>query len=123
MTKVLCVDDNPLHLCLVTALCETEGYSVICADDPRKAIDLARKSSFDLAILDYELPHMNGTALARKLKRIRPRVRIVLLSGALAIPSEELKEIDEYIAKGESPCMLLSKMRCLTGPQARAASA
>jgi CheY-like chemotaxis protein len=124
VSTILCVDDNPHDLSLVTALFETQGYFVLSTDDPQEALNWAKGAVFDLAILDYELPSMNGTTLARKLKRISPRIPILLFSGALSIAPEELFAFDEYIAKGESPGMLLFKTRCLLEPaQARAASA
>lgn len=110
---ILCVDDNLCHLSLITALFEMQGYSVLCTDDPQEAIDLVGKVFVDLAVVDYELPHMNGAMLARKLRAISPNILILLCSGCLLIGSEDLNAVDEYIAKGESSGMLLVKTRCL----------
>jgi DNA-binding response OmpR family regulator len=96
-----------------------QGYKVLSTSDPRKALDLANSSFFELAVLDYDLPHIRGTALARELKRIRPHVPILLFSGALSIAAEELTAIDEHIHKGESPGALLLTASCLLKPRAQ----
>lgn len=118
MLTILCVDDDPRDLCLVTALFQMRGYGVLATSDPHQAMDLAKSVLFELAVLDYNLPRMSGTALARELKRIRPNVPIVLFSGALSIAAEELTAIDEHVQKGESPDALLLKTRHLLKPRA-----
>jgi CheY-like chemotaxis protein len=120
MSTILCVDDNPGNLCLVSTLFEMEGYNVLSTSDPRNALDLAKSTFFELAVLDYDLPHINGAELARELKRIQPDVPIILFSGSLSITAEELTVIDEHVCKGETSGTLLLAASCLLKPRTRA---
>ena len=83
------------------------------AGDPLEAIASAEQTTFDLAVLDYELPNMSGISLAKSLRRIKPLVPLVLFSGCLSITDEELSAVDAHVAKGENIDILLAKVRDL----------
>jgi len=108
---IFCVDDNPSVLRLLTALFEADGYQVVTANHPRKALELAERTPFDLAILDYQMTGMNGASLAKEMRRKRPTVPLLLFSGSPALPAEALLEVDDYVTKGEGPELLLQKTR------------
>ena len=116
MLTVLCVDDNPKALRLLASVFQMCGYGVLTSDDPWKALELARRTPFDLVVLDYELPHMSGIALARRMKSLRPGVPLVLYSGSVSVTDEELRIVDAYVAKDETIDVLLHKLRTLLGP-------
>ena len=86
---------------------------------PGKRWNWLGRTSFDLAVLDYELPHMSGIALARRMKSLRPGVPLVLYSGSVSIKDEELGAVDVYVAKGETIDVLLHKLRDLLVPRKR----
>ena len=66
--KVLLVEDSPTQaLCLKTLL-EAEGMTVIVAGDGPEALERAQKQTFDLIVLDIELPTLNGFDTLRRLK-------------------------------------------------------
>jgi DNA-binding response OmpR family regulator len=116
MSTILCVDDDLSTLSLLASLFKMQGFAVLATDDPRKAMDLAKNILFELAVVDYDLPHMSGTTLALELKRISPNLPIVLFSGTLSIAAEELTAVDEHVVKGETPDTLMLKTRFLLKP-------
>ena len=78
---VLCVDDNADGLAVRKALLEAKGYETFTASDGPTGIALAEKHSFDLVVLDYQMPGMNGEEVALALKTRHPHLPIILLSG------------------------------------------
>jgi two-component system, cell cycle response regulator len=59
--KILIVDDQPVNVTVLEALLRGAGYtSVASTDDPRRVRELHRKHSFDLIVLDIEMPEMDG---------------------------------------------------------------
>ncbi len=82
---ILVVDDEPQMVQLVRLILETEGYSVLCAGEGYKALELARghPGAIELLLTDMVMPHMNGRELASRLKAERPAMRILSMSGYL----------------------------------------
>lgn len=81
--KIICVDDEELVLNLVVNKCneleevsEVEGFS-----NPLNAIKYLKSSEADIAILDIDMPEMNGISLAIRLKEINPDISIIFLTG------------------------------------------
>jgi adenylate cyclase len=58
--RVLVVDDNKVNRLLLTRSLELQGHSVASAENGRVALEMLRKESFDLALLDIEMPEMDG---------------------------------------------------------------
>ena len=60
----------------------------------------------DAVLLDYEMPGMNGHEVASEIKRIRPELIIILLSGS-DIPTQALALVDAFVPKLEASRQLL----------------
>lgn len=86
--RILCIDDNVLELTLRGKILELEGYSVTLLSCPLEALrcDL---STFDLAILDFEMPEMNGKELLLRVRTLHARFPILLLSASASSRSHE----------------------------------
>ena len=65
--RVLCVDDNPLTIHLLSLVLQQQWYDVLTSLDPITAITVLKQGAVDLALLDYEMPQMNGGELANLL--------------------------------------------------------
>jgi len=107
------VDDNPKSRRLLASVIKSCGFEVVTAGDPIEASSRIRKISFDLALLDYQMPHLTGAQLAQKIKRTRPDVPVVLISGFSALPPFELVFVDAHIGRGSTLDELLDTMRSL----------
>jgi len=117
-TTVLYVDDNPKSGRLLASVLEGCGFHVIPSNDPIEAIALCKQTSFDLALLDYEMPSMSGAQLAEEIKFRTPDVPVVLISGHASLPATELVFVDAHFGLGTSLDDLLWKMRVLVQPHA-----
>jgi CheY-like chemotaxis protein len=113
--QVLLVDDECQQLELRAFRLGMSGYSVFTATGPLEALSLAGKiADLEIAILDYEMPIMNGCVLAQHLKSKFPNLRTVLYSGAVAIPSHDLEAVDTFISKSDGIPVLLHHLSTLS---------
>lgn len=116
-TTVLYVDDNPKSSRLLASVLEECGFRVIVKNDPVEALALCRRTYFDLALLDYEMPSINGAQLAREIKHMTPDVPVVLISGRTAMSESELEFVDAHFGFGTDLDDLLWTMRILVRPK------
>jgi two-component system, sensor histidine kinase and response regulator len=107
------VDDNPKSRRLLTSVIRSCGFEVISVGDPIEALSRIGRGCFDLILLDYQMPHLTGSQLAQQLKRRKPDVPVVLLSGLAALPPFELIFVDAHVGRGATLDELLDTMRNL----------
>lgn len=70
--KILVVDDDRSHRQLVAGILSTRGYVVEMAADGEIALELVTRAPFDLAVIDYMMPGMNGVETFRAARKICP---------------------------------------------------
>ena len=81
--RVLLVDDHATNLEIVTTLATGWGMQAVAVDDPLRAIAaFGDGSGFDIAVLDFNMPGMDGAELARRLHSLRPGMPLLLLSSS-----------------------------------------
>jgi CheY-like chemotaxis protein len=112
---VLCVDDDADQRMLLRAVLEHFGFHVMAAKSALDALEIAQWLPFDVALLDYELPDMNGAQLAHEIRVVEPNAAIVLLSGYPHLRAGDLIHIDAHIVKGSPISELLDTIHNLTG--------
>jgi DNA-binding NtrC family response regulator len=78
---VLVVDDDPATVRTVGRMLRSLGYRVLEADDPEAAIRKVLETDVDLVLTDVMLPVMSGLALAHTVTALRPRTRLLWMSG------------------------------------------
>jgi len=80
---VLLVEDQDAVRQLASVLLESFGYRVLQASNGPEAIELASQypGAIDLLLTDVVLPFMTGQVLADRLKRTRPEIRVLYVSG------------------------------------------
>jgi len=78
--RIIIVDDHDVVRRGVRQLLETKPYYQVVGEtaDGRSALELARQTRPDIAILDYSIPELNGFDLAHALKREFPRIEILV---------------------------------------------
>jgi two-component system cell cycle sensor histidine kinase/response regulator CckA len=83
---ILLVEDEPDILNLTTMLLERQGYTVLAANTPRKAISLAGEHVGEIHLLmtDVVMPEMNGRDLAKKMLDLYPHLKRLFTSGYTA---------------------------------------
>jgi DNA-binding NtrC family response regulator len=79
--RVLLVDDEEKLLNAIAQRLAVLGFVPHTATNGMKAIDIAMKHPIDLAIVDLQMPDMDGLVTITKLKEIKPNLKTVLLTG------------------------------------------
>jgi len=100
--KILVVDDEARMRKLISDFLKKEGYTVIEAEDGKKALDIFYgEINIDLIILDVMMPLYDGWAVCREIRKTSD-VRIIMLT-ARGEESDELfgfeLGVDEYVKK------------------------
>ena len=87
--SILLVDDD-VDICanLADILIDL-GYRVDAAHDGATALGLIEKNRYDVAVLDYRMPGMNGVMLTREIRRVRPDTVSLLVSAYAGAAGEE----------------------------------
>ncbi len=68
MTRILVVDDDPLASEIVVSVLQSKGLSPDLASDGFAALRMLRETPYDLVLVDYHLPEMDGYALAKLMR-------------------------------------------------------
>jgi CheY-like chemotaxis protein len=103
---ILCIDDDEAILRYEKMLLERSGYAVLSAASPQQGLRLVTMCDCDAVLLDYEMPGMNGQQVAFEIRRIRPELTIILLSGS-DVPTDVLPSFDAFVPKLEASRQLL----------------
>lgn len=103
---ILCLDDEATALQLRCMVLEDAGYRVLSATEVTQAMDLFKNNLVDLVISDHLLHGATGAEVAQEMKRLKPQVPIMLLSG-LPDPPEGAEAVDSFVSKGQNPADLL----------------
>jgi CheY-like chemotaxis protein len=96
------VDDFQPGLELYRAMFEGLGFTVLTAVSGKQAIKIVTENLLDVVVTDYEMPGMNGEALASAIKKIKPRLPVVLFSGSTLVPLSARRVIDAFCDKAGS---------------------
>lgn len=101
--RILLVDDNTTNLRILESLCHGWGIETVCISDPRnfEAL-LADNIHFDLAILDMNMPHLDGIQLAKSIKRHKKYqdLPLIMLSSMADLSHPKDRELfNAYLSK------------------------
>jgi CheY-like chemotaxis protein len=78
---VLFIDDEKMVLEVGSLMLQKLGYNVLAASNEHKAIKILKENEVAFVILDMLIPGMNGYEIYHQLKKIQPKVKILLASG------------------------------------------
>jgi CheY-like chemotaxis protein len=120
---LLWVDDSRTLLSLYKSVFENLGFAVCATESPREALRQASPEktdhAIDVAILDYEMPEMNGGELAQRLRFQHPTLPIILYSSSTYIPTSVHDSVDAVCVKGAPRQELLATIEWLSVNSAR----
>jgi CheY-like chemotaxis protein len=99
--KIMVVDDNSVVRDVVSLMLSLLGHEVSSADSGENGLNIFRANIFDIVLSDYEMPGMDGVALACSVKRSAPRTRVVIMTGAgrETVFSRKSTAVDQVISK------------------------
>lgn len=118
MRKALVVEDDADIVELVSVYLAKDGWEVESVADGKRALEKVRRGSFQLVILDIQLPGLDGLSVCAELRRDRASaaVPVVMLTArgdeADRVVGLELGA-DDYMVKPFSPKELLARVRAL----------
>lgn len=110
MATLLIVDDDSRRLQVLPARLELLGYDVLTASNGVEALEIFRKKSIDLAIVDYYMPGMGGDVVALEMKRTRPDVAVIIFSGTFTMRELVIAFVDAFISTTDGTDMLIRKI-------------
>jgi CheY-like chemotaxis protein len=96
---VFYVDDNAKSQRLLGSLITACGFRVITASSPLEALARCTGLRFDLALLDYRMPFLSGSQLAKEIKSLAPHIPIVLISDYSNLAASELLFVDAHFGR------------------------
>jgi PAS domain S-box-containing protein len=117
--KILVIDDEEMIRNSLHDILRSLGYFPITANGGEEAIDILKKDNiFDLAIVDFVMPKMNGIETVKALKSINPELKIILstgLSDRKKLITDAVK-IDGYLLKPYHISDLAQKLKSILYP-------
>ena len=85
--KLLIVDDEVKFLASIAQRLELKNFEVTTASNGKEAIASAEKGLFDVAIVDFQMPGMDGAQVLKTLKNNHKYLEIIMLTGHATIDS------------------------------------
>lgn len=80
-TRILYVEDEPFLGRIVKESLESRDFEVNMANDGAKALDMFRKISPDICVLDIMLPSKDGYSIAKNIRQVNPNVPIIFVTA------------------------------------------
>jgi len=112
--RVLVVDDELDFLETIVKRLQARNINVMGAESGRQALDLMAGQDFDVVVLDVKMPGMDGIETLREMKKRKPLVEVIMLTGHASVESGiqgmQLGAFD-YVMKPVALDELLEKMR------------
>ncbi|MBW2599368.1 MAG: sigma-54-dependent Fis family transcriptional regulator [Deltaproteobacteria bacterium] len=100
--NILVVEDGQSQREMLKDFLAGEGHKVAEAEDGNTAIQQVRGGHFDLLLLDFKMPGMNGIEVLEKIKNINPEISVIMMTAygtiETAVDAMKLGAVD-YIAK------------------------
>ena len=104
--RVLLAEDNPVNRVLAIRLLENRGHSVAVAGNGREALEATEQRTFDVVLMDLEMPEMSGleatAAIRRREQRTGMHIPIVAMTAHAMIGDREkclAAGMDAYVSK------------------------
>jgi PAS domain S-box-containing protein len=119
--RVLIVDDNATNRHILTRQTQSWGMLPREIESPAGALEWVRRGDpFDLAILDMQMPEMDGLTLAREIRRLRDaRTLPLVMLTSLGRPEREAEDVEfaAFLTKPIKPSQLFDAMMAAFGAE------
>ncbi len=102
MANILVLDDVFDAVTLLRRILSKKGHQVVGFTEEEEAINYSRSNPVDVAILDIKLKKIDGVEVLAELKKIRPQIKVIMLTGYPTLESarESLRlGANEYCVK------------------------
>jgi CheY-like chemotaxis protein len=109
------IDDYQPGLTVYKAVFERLGFRVLTASCGKLGLELVDSNPVNAVIVDYEMPEMDGEAVATSIKNSRPELPVILFSGSSLVPSRVKNVVDAVCDKARSRDELLAAINRVLG--------
>jgi len=109
-STILVMDDDQLALESLENYLSEAGYTTVTASSAREAVEQARETACDVALLDMKMPEMDGFQVAAMLRQLQPDLRVIMFTGYASLETEaRAAQLDfyEYLPKSNWYDLLL----------------
>ncbi len=120
--RVLIAEDNPVNMSIARRFLTKWGIQVSEAVNGREAVEQFKRESYDLLLIDLEMPEMDGASALREIRKLRPDIPVVAFTAAVYDNMQEdllQKGFTDFIHKPFRPGELHAKISWLA-PSKRA---
>jgi len=100
--RILVIDDNREFRSILVDILEGKGYQVYEAENGEEALEVMRRTPVQMAIVDLDMPRMNGIEFSRHAKARDPRFPIIMVTAFAQFysPAEILSAgVDAFLQK------------------------
>jgi len=114
--RILVIDDEPGIRSGVRQILELEGYAVAEAESGRTAFSLLEQTPFDVALIDYRLPDIDGLTLLQAIRKRRPGTMTCMITAYANLETAiaaTRQGIDFFLPKPFAPDALISVIETL----------
>jgi len=123
---VLLLDDNAIQAATRQTILKRSGYFVIAALNPVRALEQFQHNEFPAeigaVITDHIMPGMSGAEFVRELRKTRPDLPIMVISGLEEAEYEYAGMNVRFMLKPLSPDLLLANLREILGQREQGAA-
>ena len=117
---VLCIEDEENQLAARKMLLESAGFTVLLARNGPEGLAIFRQQpALDAVVVDYYMPGMRGLSVASEMKRLRPNVPVIVLSGFASLPDEIIGVVDAWVQKRDIDVFLRELEKAIARKAAR----
>lgn len=112
-SKILVIDDDPYILHLLQTILQNE-FEVVAVSDSQIAMDIFKKNTPDLILLDIMMPKVDGFEILNKVRQIDPYVPVIMLSAKSQTEDKVFSlctGADDYITKPFKKQELLARIK------------
>lgn len=102
MARILVVDDEPLICSMLDAVLTRAGHDVMIAGDGKQAIAMVEDGPVDLVIADIVMPEKDGLETITQLRKERPRLKIIAISGGSRVGNFDFLAMAERLGAAET---------------------
>ncbi len=101
--RILLVDDEDQFRSAMSKRLSVRGYEVFDVDNGEDSIKIARHENPEVVILDQKMPDWDGIKTLRELKKIRPEIQVIMLTGHGSVESARISGQHDIFAYMQKP--------------------
>ena len=122
--RILVAEDNPINRAVAAGILEKRGHSLVHAGNGREAVEAVARETFDLILMDGQMPEMDGFEATRRIRELEEatgaHTRIVAMTAHAMVGDRErclAAGMDDYVSK---PLRKEDLLRALNGGKSEA---